>query len=181
MTSSERFFRNIALCRFFHKRKLCHGNCINCPQEVMRTISFQTQGELFETVSNAILSSVSFLSQLEHNSINEGFATDGFLEEPADENANISEIMKTSKRGPSGFDSILIVNYLNEDVVFYFSQKDFVEAKHIKALTGLKIQIDSETAFNYLIVGSRKTYKYKWLYCGELEVDIFDAFDAKEK
>lgn len=65
MNHDEIFLHNIALCTFFHKRNLCNGICINCPHEVMRTISFQTQGELFETFADAISSSFLLLSKLE--------------------------------------------------------------------------------------------------------------------
>ena len=177
MKLNEQFLRNIALCAFFHKRNLCHGRCINCPQEVMRTISFETQGDLFETVIDAI-SSVAFLSKLEQNSTENIRNTDGenaLLKPFTDIGRDISEIMKSGRNGVSGFSSILIANYLNEDVEFNISQNGITVSNVVKALCGLKIQIDPEKEFEYLIAGSRKHYKYKWLYCGELEVDIFGA------
>ncbi|MBO7419969.1 MAG: hypothetical protein J6U06_02460, partial [Spirochaetaceae bacterium] len=83
----------------------------------MRTISFETQGDLFETVIDAI-SSVAFLSKLEQNSTENSGSTRGetaLLEPFKDIGRDISEIMKSGRNGVSGFSSILIANYLNED------------------------------------------------------------------
>ena len=177
MKTNEQFLRNIALCAFFHKRNLCHGRCMNCPQEVLRTISFETQGDLFETVIDAI-SSVAFLSNLEQKSTENSRITGGetaLLEPFMDRGGDISAIMKSGRNGVSGFNSILIANYLNEDVEFSVSQNGITVPNVVKALSGLKIQIDPEKEFEYMIAGTRKHYKYRWLYCGELEVDIFGA------